>query len=247
MPDDLWRPARHERRPGEFVPESRFGFWFLGTYTWEKHVVEITLDELVGLISEPRASYPVVLDAGCGQGKAFRLLHGKFRPRRLIGLDAEARGLLRAQDTAAEQGIPVELLRSDCGAIALPDACVDLIFCHQTFHHLVHQEAALAEFHRVLKPGGVLLFAESTREYICTWVIRILFRHPMEVQRIADEYLKMIRHAGFVFEPRNVSFPYLWWSRATAAGLLECLGLRSAPPPGQRKETLVYVVGVKPA
>ena len=67
MPDDLWRPARHERRPREFVPESRFGFWFLGTHTWEKHVVEIALDELVGLISEPRASYPVLLDAGCSQ------------------------------------------------------------------------------------------------------------------------------------------------------------------------------------
>ncbi len=247
MPDDLWRPARHERRPREFVPESRFGFWFLGTHTWEKHVVEIALDELVGLISEPRASYPVLLDAGCGQGKAFRLLHGKFQPQRLIGLDAEVGGLRRAHDAAVRQSLPVELLWSDCSAIALPDGCVDLIFCHQTFHHLVHQEAALAEFHRVLKPGGVLLFAESTREYICTWVIRFLFRHPMEVQRTADEYLKMIRRAGFVFAPRNVSFPYLWWSRATAAGLLECLGLRSAPPPGQRKETLVYMVGVKPA
>ena len=56
---------------------------------------------------------------------------------------------------------------------------MDLIFCHQTFHHLVEQERALAEFYRVLKPGGYLLFAESTEAYIDTWVIRWLFRHPM--------------------------------------------------------------------
>ena len=231
---------------GDFVPESFFGFWFLGTRTWEHEVIRYSLKDLAGLISEPRESFPVVLDAGCGQGKAFQLLQENFRPQRLIGLDAETKGLRRACKFAARRGLRAELLKGDCAAIPLPDASVDLVFCHQTFHHLVHQQRALAEFYRVLKPGGVLLFAESTREYINTWFIWFLFRHPRESQHSAREYLDMIRRAGFMFGTGNVLFPYLWWSRTTVKGVLELLRLRRTPPPGERKETLVYMVGTKP-
>ena len=237
------KPVQNHRN---FVSESLFGFWFLGTHTWERHVIQITLDDLVRLISAPREVYPVVLDAGCGQGRALHLLQSRFRPQRLIGLDAEDKALIHARKQVVRQDLDVELMKGDCAAIALPDNCIDLLFCHQTFHHLVHQEKALAEFNRILKPGGLLLFAESTRAYIHTWVIRILFRHPMDVQRSADEYLAMIRRAGFVFEPRNVLLPYRWWSRTTLAGLLELCCLRRVPPPGQRQETLVFMVGVKP-
>lgn len=237
------RPARERG----FVPESRFGFWFLGTRTWEWEVIRYSLKDLAGLISAPRESYPVLLDAGCGQGKAFNLLCEHFRPRRLIGLDAETKGLRRARKSAARRRLPVELLKADCAAIPLPDACVDLVFCHQTFHHLVHQENALAEFYRVLKPGGLLLFAESTRAYICTWFIWFLFRHPQASQHSAEEYLAMIRRAGFAFDTRNVLFPYLWWSRTTVKGTLELLHLRRTPPSGEREETLVYMAATKPA
>ena len=47
----------------------------------------------------------------------------------------------------------------------------------------------------LLKPGGVLLFAESTKRYIHSWIIRLLFRHPMDVQKTAPEYLAMVRAA----------------------------------------------------
>ncbi|MDE2091755.1 MAG: class I SAM-dependent methyltransferase, partial [Gammaproteobacteria bacterium] len=219
---------------------------FLGTYTWERHVIQITLDDLVRLISAPREVYPVVLDVGCGQGRALHLLQSRFRPQRLIGLDAEDKALVRARKQAIKKGLNVDLLKGDCAAIALLDKSIDLIFCHQTFHHLIHQEKALKEFYRVLKPGGLLLFAESTCAYIQTLFIRMLFRHPMEAQRSADEYLSMIRAAGFIYEPQNVLLPYRWWSRTTIAGILELCRLRRVPLPGQREETLVYMVGVKP-
>jgi len=65
--------------PGDYVHESRFGFWFLGTLTWEKRVVEVALEDLHGLIDQPQPSYRVVLDAGCGQGKAFQGLVEHFQ------------------------------------------------------------------------------------------------------------------------------------------------------------------------
>jgi ubiquinone/menaquinone biosynthesis C-methylase UbiE len=133
-------------------------------------------------------------------------------------------------------------MRGDAAALDLPDGSVDLLFCHQTFHHLTRQEQALSEFYRVLRPGGVLLFAESTRAYIHSWIIRLLFRHPMDVQRSAEEYLHLIRDQGFEFGPENVSYPYLWWSRSDL-GAAEWLGF---PPPRQREETLVNLAARRP-
>lgn len=233
-------------RAADFVTESRFGFWFLGTHTWEYEVVRDALERLTPLISAPRAGYPAVLDAGCGQGKALGQLQQRFQPQRLIGLDVHAQALARARRFAEKHRLQVELLEGDCSAIPLPEASVDLVFCHQTFHHLVHQQRSLNEFYRVLKPGGLLLFAESTIAYIDTWVIWFLFRHPRASQRSAAEYLAMMRDAGFEFRDCNLLFPYLWWSRSTLKGLLEILRLRRTPPHGEREETLIYLVATKP-
>jgi len=229
-----------------YVEETRFGFWFLRSHTWQHHVLRVAINDLRGLFSESLPANPVLLDAGCGQGKSFRHLRQTFTPQRLIGVDADPHSLQLSAEEAARQGFDVELIGSDCATLNVADASVDLLFCHQTFHHLVEQEKALAEFYRVLKPGGYLLFAESTEAYIDTWVIRWLFRHPMHVQKSAAQYLEMIRQQGFEFGERNVSYPYLWWSRSQDFGLLERFGLRRPKPFGEREETLVNVVARKP-
>jgi ubiquinone/menaquinone biosynthesis C-methylase UbiE len=229
-----------------YVEETRIGFRFLSTHTWQHHVLRVAINDLKRLIGEPMPQGGSLLDVGCGQGKSFRLLRDTFQPIRLYGLDADPHSLDLSSAEAEREGVPTELLTADCAKIPLPDASIDIVFCHQTFHHLVEQEQALAEFWRVLKPGGLLLFAESTKAYINTWVIRWFFRHPMEVQKSAEEYLHMLREQGFAFDAKHVSFPYLWWSRAKDFGLLERWGLRAPPPPGQREETLVNVAARKP-
>jgi len=206
----------------------------------------VAIDDLRGLFDSAPPSQPVLLDAGCGQGKSFEHLCRTFAPSRLLAVDADPQSLTTSRAEARQLGINIELIGSDCAALQVPDASVDLLFCHQTFHHLVEQEQALAEFYRVLKPGGYLLFAESTEAYIDTWVIRWLFRHPMHVQKSAGQYLQMLRDQGFEFGAQNVSYPYLWWSRAKDFGLLERLKLRQPAPVGQREETLVNVVARKP-
>ncbi len=225
------------------VPETRIGFWFLGTETWTLRVIRVALKDLARLIPERKAAYPVVLDVGCGQGKSFRPLIEHFAPQRLIGMDADERALERARLEARKEATPIELQLRDVASLGLADSSVDLVFCHQTFHHLVRQEQALREFYRVLKPGGVLLFAESTRAYIHSWIIRLLFRHPMHLQRSAEEYMAMLRQQGFRFEPRNVSMPYLWWSRPDL-GALEWFGFGV---PEEREETLLNLAALKPA
>lgn len=226
----------------DYVPETRFGFWFLGTDIWRNHVLRLTIDELMRLNDVPYPAAPVMVDVGCGQGHSLALLSEIFSPSRLIGVEYDAHSLDRARVRLAREGVEVELMRNDCSAINLPDACADMLFCHQTLHHLVRQEDSLREFYRILKPGGFLLFAESTRAYIYSWIIRLFFHHPMQVQRTAEEYMAMIRTQGFEFCERNVSLPYLWWSRKDI-GALEWFGF---PVPEKREETLVYLVARKP-
>lgn len=226
-----------------FVPETRFGIWFLGTGVWVNKVLKVAICDLERLIDNRKESYPVIVDVGCGQGRSFRILQDTFHPQRQIGLDFEADNLNIARKRAKEDGVQVEFMQNDCATIELPDETADIVFCHQTFHHLVQQEKALAEFHRILKPGGLLLFAESTKAYIHSWIIRWMFAHPMDVQRTAEEYIFMVRAQGFQVEPRNISCPYLWWSRSDL-GMLEFFGI-SRKLPGQRAETLVNLVARK--
>ena len=61
-----------------FVPETRIGFWFLGTETRASHVLAVALGDLERLIPARKRSYPVILDAGCGQGLSFGLLIEHF-------------------------------------------------------------------------------------------------------------------------------------------------------------------------
>ncbi len=209
---------------------------------WIGHVLGPSLYTLEALMDPKRDRYPAILDVGCGHGHSLVQLDRRFRPERIIALDVDPDVRDRAASNAARCRGTVEFLINDAAAIDIPDQSVDMVFCHQTFHHLVDQEAAASEFYRVLKSGGVLLFAESCRRYIHSWLIRLLFRHPMDVQKSDEEYLDLLRAAGFEIRPEAVSKPYLWWSRPDL-GLLERLGVAV---PSEREETLLYLAAYRP-
>lgn len=224
------------------VPESRFGVWFLGTETWVTFVLERAIKDLERLIADRQPAYPVIVDVGCGWGRSFKLLRERFHPTRLIGIDVEPDMIAIAAAQAERDGLTVELRRESSSHLSLADQSVDMVFCHQTFHHLTDQDGAIREFYRVLKPGGLLLLAESTRAYIYSWIIRLLFRHDMTVQKSAEEYLDLIRRAGFQIDPGAISYPYLWWSRPDIGILERFFGIR---PSEKKEETLINLVAVR--
>lgn len=228
-----------------WVKESLFGIWFLGTYTWVRSVLRRALNDIVRLMPERKESYPTILDIGFGHGHSLWMLEEYFNPTTIIGLDVDPKAKNRAKENIKKCRCAVEILHSDAAYIDIPDNSVDMIFCHQSFHHLVNQERAAQEFFRVLKPGGVFLFAESTRRYIHSFTIRFLFRHPMSVQKSDKEYIELITNAGFTIKPESVSRPFLWWGLPDL-GLLSYFGLKAKEIEGEREETMVNLVAYKP-
>ncbi len=233
------------RQYPDWVHESSFGKWFLNTKTWVTRVIQIALADLVRHMDEPGKDYPIIFDVGVGFGKSLWNLDQQFRPQKIIGYDIDPDVIGEAKVQANKCQADVEFKIGNAAKINMPDNSVDMIFCHQTFHHIVDQESAIREFYRILKPGGVLLFAESTRKYIHSWIIKWLFRHPMDVQKTAEQYLELIEKTGFHFTEKNTSYPYLWWSRSDL-GILQNWFRRPLPRRGEREETLLNLVATKP-
>lgn len=227
----------------DWVHESSFGKWFLNTDTWVTSVIQVALNDLVQRMDEPKKPYNTILDVGVGFGNSLWNLDQQFHPRKIIGLDVDSQILEFAEKQAQRCEANVDLIECNAMHIKIPSNSVDMLFCHQTFHHIVDHDAAISEFFRVLKPGGVMLFAESTRRYIHSWIIRWLFRHPMDVQKTAEEYLSLIKLTGFQVSEKNISYPYLWWSREDL-GIMQNWFRR--PIPEEKEETLINLVATKP-
>lgn len=228
-----------------FVRESIIGKWFLHSKIWTNQVLEIALKDLSRLLEQDSRCYPVIADVGCGYARSLKKLNDRFKPEKLIAMDIDPVMIEAATNEAKLNNFAhVEYHCCSSSKIDLEDASIDMLFCHQTFHHLIYQQEAITEYYRVLKPGGVLLFAESTKRYIHSWIIRLFFRHPMDVQKTAGEYLALIRSAGFTVNDAQISYPFLWWSREDLGIMQNWFGVQ---PPEKREETLINLVAYKPA
>ncbi len=60
---------------------------------------------------------------------------------------------------AARLGLEVKAARADAESLPFADHSFDLVLGHAVLHHLPNLRRAFAEFHRVLKPGGRIVFA----------------------------------------------------------------------------------------
>jgi len=115
------------------------------------------LRKLVG--SELDRGYERALEIGAGTGYfSLNLLQAG------IVLEATCTdispGMVTTLGANAERlGLNVRTARADAESLPFPDASFDLVLGHAVLHHLPDLRCAFAEFRRVLRPGGRIVFA----------------------------------------------------------------------------------------
>ncbi len=139
-----------------------------------------------------------ILDIGCGTGVASAALLKRYPGAELLALDFALPMLARAR----RRGRWLRRPRCICGdldSLPLADASVDLVFSNAAIQWSADPAAALAEMHRVLRPGGLLMFSsfgpDTLHELRAAWAEVDGYTH---VHRFVDmhDYGDMLVGAG---------------------------------------------------
>jgi SAM-dependent methyltransferase len=123
----------------------------------------------------------VALDAACGTGRFADLL--AKRGHRVIGVDSSPDMLAHARRRVP--GGEFHLAALD--QLPLPDDCVDVIVCALALVHVPRLQPVLAEFARVLRPGGDLVISDVHHELVTRGSV-ITARGPAGEPGIAATY-----------------------------------------------------------
>ena len=115
-------------------------------------------DELLDRLDALRVAPTRVIDAGCGTGLGSRQLQRRFPKAQVLGLDLSRPMLQQARRQRAWLR-PFQLLQGNVSALPLATDSVDLIFSSLCLQWCADLPALFAEWQRVLRPGGLLLFA----------------------------------------------------------------------------------------
>ena len=146
-----------------------------------------------------------VLDVGCGTGLFATRMHHTLPATSVVGCDFSS-GMLRH---AAARSRKVEWVQGDAGRLPFCDATFDALVSTEAFHWFPDQDAALAEFYRVLAPHGRLLLAlVNTPAQVVSEVMHLgsrLVGEPFYWPTTA-EMRRRVEHAGFKVESQRRIF-----------------------------------------
>ncbi|MCL6625036.1 class I SAM-dependent methyltransferase [Alicyclobacillus shizuokensis] len=118
---------------------------FRTTLEWLEHV--------------PIQSSTRILEVGCGTGRTSVYVQQKYDCP-VIGVDVRREMVAKARRRAKQVGAKVKFVQASAERLPFPDASFDLVYMESVNVFVDQIEQALAEYHRVLIPGGRLLDVE---------------------------------------------------------------------------------------
>ncbi len=120
-----------------------------------------------------------VLDVACGTGELTRAFRGMTQAERIVGLDYTQEMLDIARTKRDRPGI--EYTQGDAMVLPFAEASFDVVSIAFGIRNVQEPAKAIAEFRRVLRPGGRLLILEFSRprnpliragnDFYCGWLM----------------------------------------------------------------------------
>lgn len=103
-----------------------------------------------------------VVDVGSGSGFDTVIAAGQVGPDgRVVGVDMTEQMLTKARDTAAQLGLDNVAYRDGLAEqLPVPDGWADVVISNGVINLCADKAAVFAEIRRVLRPGGMLQFAD---------------------------------------------------------------------------------------
>ncbi len=158
-----------------------------------------------------------LLDAGCGTGNYSAALAGEVGRITAVDLSAEMLAVARAKLAAAAEAGRIDFREASIDALPFTEASFDAVMFNQVLHHLEAGDdpaygghrRALAEAHRVLRPGGRVVVNVCSHEQLQDgyWYYGLIpaARSAVMARCVTAERLEAILRAlGFVELERSV-------------------------------------------
>jgi arsenite methyltransferase len=153
-----------------------------------------------------------VLDVGCGPGFLLAdMALALGRSGLAAGVDVNADMVSLARRRCQAVGGATVVVRGDATALPLPDACFDAAVSTQVYEYVDDVAAAIAELHRVLRPGGRALIVDTDWDSL-VWnagdTARMRRVLDAWVERFADPHLpcslsRLLAGAGLEVQRRD--------------------------------------------
>lgn len=140
-----------------------------------------------------------ILDVGCGTG----LMSAKLAAsgRQVLGVDLSTSMIAEARMRSSAR---LDFLQADAENLPLEGAGFDAVVNLISFHHYPNPDKAIAEFRRVLRPGGrLVLIAFDLDSYfiqLAQWVNRWTRNIAGDAwQKHGEEVAALVRNSGFAW------------------------------------------------
>jgi ubiquinone/menaquinone biosynthesis C-methylase UbiE len=112
-----------------------------------------------------------ILDVGCGTGVFASRIRAAWPRSTVWGVDLVSAMLAKGRARWRSDPEHVAAVQGDSERLPFPAGAFDVVTCANSFHHYPHQDRAVAEMYRVLKPGGRLFLVDGCRDGLWGWFI----------------------------------------------------------------------------
>ncbi len=172
-----------------------------------------------------RLTPSVILDAGAGPGVAARSMAARYPQATTIALDLSCGMLLQiprpskwARWLGGSKDFPVRALCADFECVPLASASVDCVVSNLALAWSEDPRRCLSELHRILKPGGLLMFSTLGPDTLMEWGDK---RGLAFTQRLVDmhdlgDLLSHQGYAGPVMDQEHLRLTYSHASKLLA-------------------------------